>query len=135
MRPTERGIARLDFADLEAVIQAIPVALMCKAVELRADLAEFGGNQFFIAAALVRLRIHERALGMHIELAGSLDRHARPEHVTEFDHLSGADQARRVEHRRRLHVIGRAPLVARTPLGGAAFARGGRLPGLRASNG
>ena len=106
------------------------MALVGEAVELGTHLPKLGGDDFFVAAALVRLRIDDRALRMQIKTAGSLNGHARPEHTAEFDHVSGADQPRRIEHQGWRHVVGRTPLVAGAPLRRAACALGGWLPGL-----
>ena len=64
--------ARRNFTDIEAVIQAVAMALMGKAVELVPHLPEFRRDEFLVAAALVRLRIQERVLRMQIKTAGRL---------------------------------------------------------------
>src|SRR4030095_10261426 len=106
------------------------MALVGKTIELGTDLAKLGGNQLFVAAALIRLWVHERALGMQIELARSLYGHLLPEQVAELDDLPGADEFGRGKHRCGLHVISRTALVTRAPFGGTAFTLGRRLPGL-----
>src|SRR2546427_9538814 len=65
---------------------------MREAVELRADLADFTGHDFFVAAARVPSGIHEGALGMHVENARAEEGHAGPEDVAELDHLAGRSE-------------------------------------------
>ena len=78
--------------DLLAIVPAVEMGLVRKAVELRADLAELGDDELFVRAAHVGELVHERALGMHVEAPRSEERHAGAEHVREFEHLAGLDQ-------------------------------------------
>src|SRR2546422_618750 len=119
--------------DLEAVVQAVLDRLVGEAVELGAHLADLRGDELLVAAAPVRLRVHERSLGVHVEAAGAGDRHLGGEHVAQLDHLAGANQPSRPQHGFGLHVIARAPLVAGPPLRRAALVVGGRPPGLSVS--
>jgi hypothetical protein len=52
---------------------------------------------------------------VHVEAPRAEERHICIEHVPELDYVTGFDQLDRVEHRLRLHMVGRAALVARTP--------------------
>src|SRR5262249_40004585 len=80
--------ARGDVLGLEAVVVAVAMALVRKAVELRADLADLGEHHLLVAAALVGAGIHERALQMHVEAARAEERHAGAEHMRELDDLA-----------------------------------------------
>ena len=71
---------------------------------------------------------------MQIKSPGRRHRHTRAERLAEFDHFAGADELRRGEHRRWLHMVGRSPLVAGAPLRGAACGLGGGRPGLGPSD-
>ena len=51
----EAGTGR-DLVDLEAVVHAVADGLMAEAIELGADLADFGDDELLVAAAPVRLR-------------------------------------------------------------------------------
>src|SRR5262249_47420164 len=62
---------RRRLADLETVVEAVLVALVRKAVELSAHLADLGEHHLLVGAALVRPRVHERALDVHVEAAGT----------------------------------------------------------------
>src|SRR5437773_2449346 len=72
---------------------------MSEAVELGADLADLAEQHFLVAAAPVRLRVHERALGVDVELTGGRHGHRRREDVAELDDFAGADELDGLEHR------------------------------------
>src|SRR5213594_3514225 len=121
--------ARCDLTSLEAVVVRIAVGLMREAVELRADLADFTGHDFLVAAARVPSGIHEGALGMQVENARAEEGHAGPEDVAELDHLAGLDETRAAQYGLGiLHMVPRAALVARAPFRRAALAFGGYVP-------
>jgi hypothetical protein len=111
-------------------IHAVAYRLMGEAVELRADLTDLTDNEFLIAAASVRLRVHECAFGMHVESARSEERHLGVERVADLDHFARANELRRPQHRLRLHVIGGAALVVRSLFRGASLGVGRGLPRL-----
>src|SRR5262245_323646 len=104
---------------------------MGEAVKLRADLTDLTDNEFLIAAASVRLRVHECAFGMQVESARSEERHLRVEYVAELDHFARANELRRSQHGLRLHVVGGAALVVWSPFRGTSLGVGGGLPRLR----
>src|SRR6266542_34794 len=124
-------IASRRFANLEAVIHAVAYRLMGEAVKLRADLTDLADNEFLIAAASVRLRVHECAFGVHVESARAEERHLGVECVADLDHFARANELRRSQHGLRLHVVAGAALVVRSPLRGTALGVGRRLPRLR----
>src|SRR5262249_23683807 len=80
--------ARGDLVGLEAVVVAVLDRLVGEAVELRADLPDFAGEQLLVAPAPVGLRVHDRALGVNVVLARGLERHGRGELVPELDRLA-----------------------------------------------
>jgi len=121
--------ARRRLADLEAVVKRIAVALVREAVELRADLADLGGDDLLVAAARVPAGVHEGALGVQVEDARAGEGHAGPEHVAQLDDLAGLDEPRAAQHDLGvLHVVARAALVARAPLRRAALGFGRHVP-------
>ena len=124
--------ARRHVADLDAVVQAVADRLMREPVELRADLADLGEDDLFVAAAAVRPGIHVRALRFHLEAPADRERHVGPEHAPELEDLAGAYQARGPQHRFGLHVIAGAALVGGAPFRRTALGVGRRLPRLRA---
>jgi hypothetical protein len=127
--------ARGVLADIGAVVPFVADGLMREAVELRADMAQFGDDQFLIRAALVGLGVHEGALGMQVETARAEKRHAWPEHVRKFDDLTRFDQLGGLQNGLRFLVVHRAALVACAPFRWAALAIGGRRPAWRLRRG
>jgi hypothetical protein len=111
------------------------VGLVREAVELRPDLSDLGHDELLVAAAPIGEVVHERALDVHVEAPRAEERHAGAEHLPELDDLAGLDQLDRVEHGLRLHVIGRAALVARAPFRRAARAFRRRRPTRRLGEG
>ena len=105
-------VASRRVSDLEAIVHAVADGLMGKAIELRAHLTDLADDQFLVASAAVRLRVHEGAFGMHIEAARAEKWHRGAEHMAEFDDLAGADQLRRPQHGLGLHMIAGTALVA-----------------------
>src|SRR6185295_11829570 len=108
--------------DLLAIVPAVEMGLVRKAVELGADLAELGDDDLFVRAAHVGEFVHERALGVHVETPRPEERHAGTEHVRELDHLAGLDQLRGIHYGRGLLVIGRTALVGCAPFRRTALA-------------
>jgi len=119
-----------DVVDLRAVVDLVLVRLVHEAVELGADLAQLGDDDLLVAAPAVGGLVHEPALGVHVETPGAEERHGGVQHAADLDDLAGLDQPRGLEHRLRLLVVGRAPLVVRAPLRRVPLALGRRLPGL-----
>ena len=111
-----------DLVELEAVVEAVLDRLVGEAVELRAHLADLGQDHLFVAAASIRLGVHERPLDVHVESPRARNRHVGREHVADLDDLAGADQAGRAQHGLGLHVVARPALVAGAPLRGAPLA-------------
>jgi hypothetical protein len=93
-------------------------------VELRADLGEFGQHHLLVGAALVGLRVHEGALQVAVEAAGTEERHGLVQLVAEFHHAAGADQPGGLLHLGGGLQVHRAAQVGGTPAGRAAL--GGR---------
>ncbi len=120
--------ARRDLLGLEAVVVTVAVSLVPEPVELRADLTDLGQHHLLIAAALVRLRVHERPLEMHVEPTRAEERHRRPEFVGQTDYLAGLDLLDGVEHGLRRHQVAGAALIAGAPFRRAARAFGRHGP-------
>src|SRR5262249_55061075 len=118
-----------DVVELVAVVDLVLDGLVSEAVELRAHLTDLAGQKLLVAAAPVGLLVHERALGVHVELPRARDRHRLAEHVTELHGLAGLDELRGLEHGCGLHVVAGAALVGRAPLRGTALAVSRRPPG------
>ena len=103
---------------------------MTEAVELRADLTQFGGHYFLVGASPVALGIHTRRFEIEIEVAiAEWDRFMQL--VAKLDDFAAVDQARRPQHGGGAHVVGRTTLVALSPPGWAAIFFGRWNPALR----
>jgi len=124
-----------DLAGLEAVVVAAGVALVGEAIELGADLADLREHHLLVGDAVVGAGHRAGNLDMHVEAARAGERHVGVEHVRELDDLAGLDQLERIEHRLRLHVVGRAALVTGAPFRWTALAVGRRQPRRRLSIG
>src|SRR5262245_61913215 len=123
-------VASRRFANLEAVIHAVAYRLMGEAVELRADLTNLTDNELLIAAAAVRLRVHECAFGMHVESPRSEERHLGVERMADLYHFARANELSRSQHGLRLHVVAGAALVVWPPFRGTSLRVGRGLPRL-----
>jgi len=89
----------------------------------RADLADLGNDQLFVAVALVRAERTGAALGVHVVLAARIERHVASQHVRELEGLAGLDQLRGAQDVGGLHVIAGAAFVGGAPFRRAALAR------------
>ena len=127
--------SRRRFIDRYAVVHLAPDRLVREAVELRAHLADLADDHLFVAAAPVRLRVHERALRMHVESPRSEKRHRPRQLVPELVDLTCPDQARSPKYGLGLHVICRATLVPGAPFRRTPRLLVRRLPRLRIGRG
>jgi hypothetical protein len=108
--------------NLLAIVPAIEMGLVRKAVELGAELTELGDDDFFVRSAHVGELIHERALGVDVAAPRPEERHAGTEHTRELDHLASLDQFCRIHHSRGFLMIDRTALIGRAPFRRAALA-------------
>src|SRR5437879_13343723 len=91
---------RADFAELEAIVEALAPHLVREGVELRADLAELGDDELLVDLAGIRYR--RGRLGVDVEDAAGVDEGLlgiRGQHGAELEHPPGAAPLLRAQGR------------------------------------
>src|SRR5437879_13675610 len=97
---------RADFAELEAIVEALAPHLVREGVELRADLAELGDDELLVDLAGIRYRW--RRLGVDVEDAAGVDESLLGiggQHGAELEHLAGPDEPCRAQDRFGFHHV------------------------------